>query len=103
MVGRFGQIFSRLAYGVALLLFAGALYFWILHVPFLANVGAALFLSGILAGLIGRVLGASFFPACDREGSNRSARSGAIDETRITGRDPPAWRWWLRDRSRSRL
>jgi hypothetical protein len=69
MVGYFGQILSRLAYGVALLLFAGALYFWILHVPkpFSANVGAALFLTGILAGLIGRVLGASFFPTRDRE------------------------------------
>ena len=62
MVGRIGQVLSWLAYGMALLLFAGALYDWIFHVfkPFSDNVGAALFLSGILAGLIGRVLGASF-------------------------------------------
>jgi hypothetical protein len=62
MVERIGQILSWLAYGLAVLLFAGALYDWIMHVPKpgSANVGAALFLGGILTGLIGRVLAASF-------------------------------------------
>jgi len=57
MDGRtWGEVFSWFAYGLALLLFAGALYAWSFHAP---SVGAALFLSGILAGLIGRILGAS--------------------------------------------
>jgi len=59
MVGRIGQVLSWLAYGFALLLFAGAFYTWTFHAP---NVGAALFLSGILVGLIGRILHASFSP-----------------------------------------
>ena len=42
-----GHVFAWLAYGLALLLLAGAFYAWTFHAP---NVGAALFLSGILAG-----------------------------------------------------
>jgi hypothetical protein len=65
MVGRIGQVLSWLAYGMALLLFAGALYDWIFHVPrpYSANVGAALFLGGILSGLIGRI---TSFPGRER-------------------------------------
>jgi hypothetical protein len=59
---RTGQVLSWVAYGMALLLFGGALYHWIFEVPRLysANVGAALLLSGVLAGLIGRILAGSF-------------------------------------------
>ena len=68
MVERIGQILSWLAYGLAVLLFAGALYDWILHVPKpgSAHVGAAFFLGGILAGLIGRVLAPLFRHASAR-------------------------------------
>jgi hypothetical protein len=53
MIEGMSRVVSSLAYGFTLLLFAAAFYAWSFHAP---SVGAALFLSGIVAGLVGRIL-----------------------------------------------